>query len=122
MAKALALYSNRAVLIRGNGIDARLIEVAENLHRSDLTPLERAEHIAEWIRLTDAKGAEGKPAHVAPVSNKGGRGKESGINAASRELGIERTEAQGRFCAARHTASATSEGVGGGGSFPMQRE
>jgi hypothetical protein len=48
--------------------------------------LERDENIAEWIRLTD-----GISAQVAPKSV--GR-PESGINAASRELGIERTNVQ----------------------------
>ncbi|HEX3862536.1 MAG TPA: hypothetical protein VHY35_12655 [Stellaceae bacterium] len=64
-------------------------EIAENLHRAELTVLERSEHVAEWVRLADDKLAQ-----VAPVSPKGGRGKEGGINAAARELGIERTDAQ----------------------------
>lgn len=56
--------------------------------------LQRNEQIAEWIRLTEAQTADAeKPAQLAPVS-KGGRGKTAGINAASRELGIERKEAQ----------------------------
>jgi ParB family chromosome partitioning protein len=70
----------------------RLIELAENLHRADLDTQERAEHIAEWVRLTEEKQLE-KVAQVAPVS-KGGRGKEGGIRAATRELGLERTEVQ----------------------------
>jgi hypothetical protein len=72
--------------------DARLWEIAENLHRADLTVLERAEHIAEWIRLSEVIPGN-KPAQVAPVSA-GGRGKEGGVNAAARKLGIDRTEAQ----------------------------
>ena len=65
---------------------ARLWEIAENLHRADLTTLERSEHIAEWVSLSD------KLAQVAPVS-KGGRGNEGGIRAAARELGIDRDQA-----------------------------
>jgi hypothetical protein len=53
------------------------------LHRSELTALERAENIAEWVKLTD------KLAQVGQVS-KGGRGNEGGIAAAARELGVER--------------------------------
>ena len=34
----------------GSELDARLWEVAENLHRAELTALERAEHISQWIR------------------------------------------------------------------------
>ncbi len=61
-------------------------------HRAELTALERAEHIAEWVRLTEKKLAQ-----VAPVSERGrveGRGNKGGINAATRELGIDRSEAQ----------------------------
>jgi hypothetical protein len=53
-------------------------EVVENLHRSDLTELERSEQVAEWIRLAD------KPGHNAHVSL-GGRGNEGGVSKASRE-------------------------------------
>jgi ParB/RepB/Spo0J family partition protein len=35
-------------------IEARKLEIAENLHRAELTALERAEHEAEWMRLTKA--------------------------------------------------------------------
>jgi hypothetical protein len=73
---------------------ARLWEIAENLHRADLTAQERAEQVAEWIRITDHL----QSAQSAPIESKrsDGRGHrpESGINAASRELGLERTEVQ----------------------------
>jgi ParB family chromosome partitioning protein len=49
--------------------------------------LERSEHLAEWLRLTD-----GVSAQLAPKP-KGGR-PEGGVNAAARELNIDRTEAQ----------------------------
>jgi ParB-like chromosome segregation protein Spo0J len=48
--------------------EARMWEIAENLHRSELVPLERDEHIAEWVRLSDKlseKGRPGKSAHAA---------------------------------------------------------
>ena len=32
--------------------EARLWEISENLHRAELSPVERAEHIDEWRRLT----------------------------------------------------------------------
>ena len=72
---------------------------AENLHRADLTVQERSAHVAEWIRLTEAKEVQGappsgdKPAQLGRVS-KGGRSKEGGISAATRELGITRQEGQ----------------------------
>jgi ParB family transcriptional regulator, chromosome partitioning protein len=67
--------------------EARMWEIAENLHRADLTELERNEQIAEWIALSKKHG------HCAQVST-GGRGNEGGVSKAARELGIERTEAR----------------------------
>jgi hypothetical protein len=60
---------------------------------AELTVQERADNIAQWVKLTGEK----QPAQVAPV-NRGGRapgGKpnQGGINAAVRDLGIDRTEA-----------------------------
>jgi ParB-like chromosome segregation protein Spo0J len=75
-----------AHVVEGDETDARKAEIAENLHRAELTVQERAEQIAEWIRLTEVS------AQLAPKPL-GGR-PESGINAAARELGVERTEAQ----------------------------
>lgn len=70
-------------------IDAELCEIAENLHRAELTQLQRSDQIDRWVDLVDAKRVS---AQCAPKPQ-GGR-PESGINAASRELGIERTDAQ----------------------------
>lgn len=52
-----------AIYLEGDERDARLWEISENLHRADLSAVERAEHIDEWRRLTVAKGAQ-----VAPPS------------------------------------------------------
>ena len=79
---------DETLVTRGDDeITAKLWEISENLHRAELTPLERSELIAEWIRLTDQK-----PSQVGTVS-KGGRGKAGGVNAAARELGISKTAA-----------------------------
>ncbi len=69
-------------------IDARLWEIAENLHRADLTALERADQIAEWTKLIGEKvlrQLDAKP--------QGGR-PEGGVRAASRELGISEPDAR----------------------------
>jgi ParB/RepB/Spo0J family partition protein len=73
-------------------------EIAENLHRAELTALERDEHVAKWIELTEGNVS----AQHAP---KCGR-PESGINAAARELGIERTDAQRAVRVASFTEEA----------------
>lgn len=77
------------IVFQGDEVAARKWEIAENLHRSDLTDLQRKEQIAEWIKLT---ATDNTKAQLAP-SHSGGRPNQ-GINEAVRELGIERTEAQ----------------------------
>jgi ParB/RepB/Spo0J family partition protein len=71
----------------GDETDAKLWEIAENLHRAELSTLDRSEQIAEWVKLSAGK------IFLAQVAPKPGR-PESGVRAASRELGIERTEVQ----------------------------
>lgn len=85
-------------------------DAAENLHRAELTVLERAEHIAEWLRLTDEQN---KGATCADIPR--GRGQpQGGINAATRELGIDRTEAQRSVKVAAITPEAKQEAVAAG--------
>jgi ParB-like chromosome segregation protein Spo0J len=67
--------------------EARMWEISENLARAELTALERDEHVAEWIRLAE------KPPQDEPVF-KGGRGNESGVRKAARDLGIEKEDAR----------------------------
>ena len=73
-------------------------EIAENLHRADLTVLERSDHVAEWAELSTKLSAERqakenqKLAQVAQVSARGGRGRTGGVSAVARDLGLERTE------------------------------
>lgn len=71
----------------GDEIDAELWEIAENLHRAELTALERDEQVARWIELVEQKVSA---QHVQKPQ--GGR-PEGGISAASRELGINRMDA-----------------------------
>lgn len=77
-----------AIIIGGDERDARLWEIAENLHRAELTVLERSEHVAEWIRLTEEKVAQ-----LGPPSG-GHQPAEAGIRKAAREIGVSRQQAQ----------------------------
>lgn len=69
----------------------RMWEISENLHRSELSALERAEQIAEWIRLA-SEADEDADAISSQLGTKPGR-PEGGVNAAARNLGIAKTEA-----------------------------
>jgi ParB-like chromosome segregation protein Spo0J len=70
--------------------EARKWEISENLHRCDLTKIERAELLAEWVHLTEEEVSR----QVVPKPGTMGGRPESGIAAASRELGIGEKEAQ----------------------------
>ncbi len=76
-------------VVEGTEDEFRLWEIAENLHRAELTLLERSEHIAEWIRLTNDE--VGQLAQPLPG---GKQPADKGISAATRKLGVERTEAR----------------------------
>jgi ParB/RepB/Spo0J family partition protein len=51
----------------GSELEVRLWEIAENLHRAELTALERAQHISQWIKLKGGRGP-GSPA-IKPMTN-----------------------------------------------------
>jgi ParB/RepB/Spo0J family partition protein len=93
--RRLGIEEIEAFVIESDDEDAaRLWEIAENLHRADLTALQRDEHVAEWIRLSEKRAADIEAvAQVEPRDSKG-KFKESGIRAAARELGVERNTAQ----------------------------
>lgn len=83
------------VVVRGSDVDARLIEIAENLHRAELTTIERSEQVAEWIELTEEKAVSAQLEPKLSARGRDGEGRpESGIKAAARELAIDRNEAQ----------------------------
>jgi hypothetical protein len=72
-----------AVFLRGDTVRMRLAEIAENLHRVELTRLERGELEAEWVRLTAEQEVSGKDFQKP----QGGR-PEGGTSKAARELPI----------------------------------
>jgi hypothetical protein len=74
--------------------------IAENLHRAELTKLERDEQIARWIELcgeqTSGGSGENFPAEEVsfqPETKPIGGRPESGVRAASRDLGINHVDA-----------------------------
>jgi hypothetical protein len=75
---------------------ADLWEAAENLHRAELTAVQRTKSEAEWVKLVAKKikrDQGGKVRQVAAVSA-GGRGNIGGVRAAARQLGIDERSAR----------------------------
>ena len=71
-AERLGWKKVEVIYLEGDEQDARLWEISENLHRCDLSAVERAEHIDEWRRLTVAKGAQvAHPCGGAQPSDRG---------------------------------------------------
>lgn len=108
-AQALGWDQIDCFVIKGGDDDDQLWEIAENLHRAELTALERDDLIARWVTLTDARqSARPAPIEMGPADvsgqakevlrqpdakPKGGR-PESGTRAAARELGLAEADAR----------------------------
>ena len=86
-AKRLGWEDIDVVFVTGDEIDRELQEIAENVHRAELTALERDTQVARWAELTAAKGAQ--LAH--PVAG-GQQPHEKGESKVARELGLDRTD------------------------------
>jgi ParB family transcriptional regulator, chromosome partitioning protein len=85
-AKLLGWSRIPAFEVKMSAVEARKLEIAENLHRAELTALERSEHVAEWIRLTEADASQ------VETHRKAGQ-QPGGVSAAARELGVNKSEA-----------------------------
>jgi ParB-like chromosome segregation protein Spo0J len=80
-----------AIIVKMTNDEARLWEIAENLHRSDLKKLDRDEQLAEWIKITERVSNSQSERLSQRADGRGGR--PGGIEAAARELGIQRQDA-----------------------------
>jgi ParB-like chromosome segregation protein Spo0J len=90
--EAARLLEHKSILARiitADDSKARLLEISENLHRSNMTTLERAEQIDEWRRLT----AEKRGDQLGPPSG-GQQPNDLGIKATARDLGVPKQEVQ----------------------------
>jgi ParB family chromosome partitioning protein len=73
------------IVMRGDKIDRQLWRIAENLHRGDLTKLQRAENIKKWDELIRKRGKGGQ------VAQPGGRQPhDKGHSKTAKQLGISR--------------------------------
>lgn len=110
------------IVIDDNPDECRKWEIAENLHRAELTALQRAEQTAEWMRLIGEEvkktentenliSAQLEPKLKEESNPKGAGRKSGGINEASRQLGISRQEAQRAAKVANLTPEAKEAAV-----------
>jgi ParB-like chromosome segregation protein Spo0J len=110
-AKRLGWDTIACNVLNADDREAKIWEIVENLHRAELTPLDRADLTAELVRLFSvpaeepvaeeeapaplpdtaaAAPVEEKPREVRAVS-RGGRGNTGGVRQAARELGRPET-------------------------------
>jgi ParB-like nuclease domain len=87
-AKSLGWKEIKAVLSTGNEIERELEEIAENLHRSELTALQRDTHIGRWADLMAAKVGQ-----VDPPSG-GAQPAEKGVRKVAREFNLKRKDVE----------------------------
>ena len=73
-----------------------MAEIAENLHRAELTALERSEHIAAWINLIEEnQQGSGEAEKISGELDRRGSGRpKGGRSAAAREIGISEADAR----------------------------
>lgn len=86
--------------------DAEMWEISENLHRAELSVIQRAEQIGRWVELSN------KVAQVAPLPK--GRGYEGGERKAARDLNLDRDEVRRAVKIATLTPEAKQAAVSRG--------
>jgi ParB-like chromosome segregation protein Spo0J len=87
-AKRLGWEKIDAVFVTGNEIERELQEIAENLHRSELTALERDTQIGRWAELTAAKASQVE----TPLG--GAQPSEKGVRKVASDLGLDKSDVQ----------------------------
>lgn len=85
----------QATIVSMTNAEARMWEIAENLHRAELTKLQRSDQIAEWVELVSRNLQETKR-----------EGRPGAQAAASRELGVTEDEVRRSVQIATITAEA----------------
>jgi ParB/RepB/Spo0J family partition protein len=88
-ARSLGWSEIDAFVLDGDQVEARLWEIAENLHRKELTVLQRSQLIADWVEITNERSGQ-----VVQKPN-GGR-PEGGIAQAARTLPVPGKTKEGR--------------------------
>jgi len=87
-AKRLGWDDLDGVFVTGDQVDLELRGIAENLHRADLTALERSTQIARWAELTAAKASQ------VETPSGGHRPTEKGVRKVAADLGLDKSDVQ----------------------------
>jgi ParB/RepB/Spo0J family partition protein len=106
-AKRLGWKRIDAILMRGRKIDRQLWRDAENLHRTDLTALERAEAVTRWAKLVAEKAAQSEhPGGKQPH--------DKGVSKAAKVIGITRDNVRRSQTIASISSAARKAAADGG--------
>ncbi len=81
-----------AMVLDLDDLHAEMATIAENLHRAELTKLERDDQVARWIELMEKRAGREEVSSQLAKKPQGGR-PEGGINAAAREIGVDKHDA-----------------------------
>jgi ParB-like chromosome segregation protein Spo0J len=98
--------------VMSDAIDAELWEIAENLHRKELTAMQRNLYLGRWVKLTEQKlklQSRQVGANESHRSDRRGHRQEGGIRAAARELGVKPTTARRAVKIVKLTKAAQEE-------------
>lgn len=87
----------------------KLAEIAENLHRREITALERNKLLRQWMEIVEGREHQNKPAELRQVSEKGGRGKTGGLAQIARNLNVPRSTLQQAVKIAQLSPDAVAE-------------
>jgi ParB/RepB/Spo0J family partition protein len=110
-AKALGWTEITCNIIDSSKIDAKLWGLAENLHRAELTAIQRAEFIEDWEKLLKKRDQDAQVAHPG-----GRQPHDKGNSATAKALGTSRDDVRRAKAIAnispKAKATAKAEGLG----------
>jgi ParB-like chromosome segregation protein Spo0J len=111
-----AVENPYALRMQGSDRHALMVEIAENLHRAELTALERSEHIAAWIKLIeeDPQGSSEAEETSGDLDKRVSGRPKGGRSAAARKIGISEADARRseRIAALPDEAKVEAKGLG----------
>lgn len=101
-------HTEIAVEVEADELVGQLWEIAENVHRTDLTAIQRAHLIARWVKLNDKKIKRDQSDKAAQLAHPlgGSQPHDRGISATARSLRMPRRTAQRAVNIANHLSKA----------------